>query len=143
MPPMRQDQFRLKAAVTGVNPPPIKSWQGWSGGDPEAEDTKTRPGAGEQQISLGGPPTRSDVTITRLDSTTIHPYKLQWENVVGKASMWASYTPIDANGNPSGATVTLHGLLKGVKYTEKDADAQGKATISLVMSCQSEASISE
>src|SRR5581483_2538760 len=81
MPPMRQDQFRLKAAVTGVNPPPIKSWQGWSGGDPEAEDTKTRPGAGEQQISLGGPPTRSDVTITRLDSTTIHPYKLQWENV--------------------------------------------------------------
>lgn len=142
MPFLRSDAFRLKAAVTGVNPPPIKSWQTYSGGDLTAEDTKTRPGGQEPQVSLGGPTTRSDVTITRLHGTTIHPYIIQWEQAINQP-MWASYTPLDANQNPNGPTITVHGLLKGVTQNEMDADNSGKKTVSLVMSCQAAASISQ
>ena len=142
MPYLRSDSFRLKAGVTGVNPPPIKSWQTWNGGDKTTEDTKTRPGGQEPQVSLGGPPTRSDLTITRLHGTELQPYIIQWEQALN-STMWASYTPLDANQNPSGPTITLHGILKGVTQNDMDGDNQGKKTVSLVMSCHADASISQ
>lgn len=142
MPYLRSDSFRLNAGVNGVNPPPTKSWQTLSGGDKTSEDTKTRPGGQEPQVSLGGPTTRSDVTVTRLHGTTIHPYIIQWEQAIN-APMWVSYTPLDANANPAGPTIAIHGILKGVTQNEMDSDNQGKKTISLVMSCNAEASISQ
>lgn len=142
MPFLRSDSFRIKAGVTGVNPPPIKSWQSMSGGDLSAEDTKTRPGGIEPQRSLGGPTTRSDCTVTRLHGTGIHPYIVQWEQAINQ-SMWVSYTPLDANSNPQGATITLHGYLKSVTQSEMDADNAGKKTISLVMTCNADSTISQ
>lgn len=142
MPYLRSDSFRIHVGVTGVNPASIKSWQTMSGGDLTAEDTKTRPGGAEPQTSLGGPTTRSDVTVSRLHGTYIHPYIVKWEQNINSA-MWVSYTPVDANGNGNGQTITLHGILKGVTQNEMDADNQGKKTISLVMSCNVGSSISQ
>lgn len=142
MPNLRSDSFRIHVHVDGVNSPSIKSWQGLNGGDATSEDTKTRPGGQEPQVSLGGPPTRSDATATRLHTSELQKYIVQWENHIN-SGMWISYTPIDSNRAQLGPTITLHGFLKGVTQNEKDADNQGKKTVSLVMSCNYESSISQ
>lgn len=142
MPDLREDQFRIKVSVTGVNPPPIASWTSMTGGDLSSEDTKVRPGGMLDQISLGGPSTRSDATVERLYGTTIAPYIIQWEQAIGQ-SMRISYTPLDSTGAIAGPTTTLHGILKGVKPPDMNANQQGAAMLALTMSCNVAASISQ
>ena len=142
MPQHREDQFRIHVQVDGVNYPEVTSWSTMTGGDIDSEDTKVRPGGMLPQISLGGPTTRSDVVVERLYSTGLHPYLVQLENVAGRAAMRVSATPLDANGNPDGGTVTYHGLLKTVKSPDKNANGQAAAFLTLTMSCQAESSIS-
>jgi hypothetical protein len=141
MPHLRADQFRIKCAVNGVNPPAIASWTSMSGGDLTSEDTKVRPGGMLPQVSLGGPTTRSDAVVERLYGTTIAPYIVQWEQAIDQG-MWISYTPLDGAGNPAGPTTTLHGILKAVKPPEMNSNQTGAAMLSLTMSCNVSASIS-
>lgn len=142
MPNLREDQWLIHAQVDGVNFPSTFSWTTMSGGDIEAQDTKTRPGGMLPEQSLGGPTTRSDCTVERNYNSALHAYIVQLENAAGRATGRVSYTPLDANGNPSGGTVTLHGLLKGVKPPDKNANNTGAAFLALTFSCQVAASIS-
>lgn len=142
MPLLRQDQAAISVTVTGVALPFIKSWTMLEGGDVEAEDTKTRPGGMLPQVNLGGPSSRSDCTVTRNYSAALHPYIVQLENVAGRAAMKVAYTILDANGVPSGPTVTMTGILKTVTRPNFDANATGAAFLSLVMGANVASSIS-
>lgn len=139
----REDQWLIKVGVTGVNLPKVFSWTTMTGGDLDAEDVKTRPGGMLNQISLGGPSTRNDCTLERNYSNALHPFIVQLENVAGRAAMWASYTPLDGNGNPDGPTVTLTGKLKTVKSPDKNANNTNAAFLQLVMSCDVPSHISQ
>jgi hypothetical protein len=65
-------------------------------------------------IEMGGPVTRSDVTVKRVYSDGLHAAYYALDAVTGKASMQASYTPLDANGNPAGDTFIYTGIVKQV-----------------------------
>jgi hypothetical protein len=42
--------------------------------------------------------------------------------------MTASYTPLDANGNPSGDTIVYTGIVKSVMRPNYDANANARRT---------------
>jgi|SRR5947209_112366 len=138
---MREDQFLLQCSVAGVNLPIVYSWAEWEGGDVEGEDQKTRPGGMLPQVNLGGPATRTDVTMRRQYSAQLHPFIVALENVAGKASGTLSYTPLDANGNPNGGTVTITGILKNVVPPPKNANQANPAFLGLVFGVNQEATI--
>lgn len=132
MPTFREDQARIQVSVAGVTMDSAP-WTTFQGGDAEAQNVNTRPGGMQPAIELGGPINRSDVTVERLYSDVTHGWYPQLDAVCGKASMWASYTPLDANGNPVGATITYTGILKTVTRPNADANATGAQHLSLVM----------
>ena len=141
MPKFREDQAVVHALVNGVNTPAswlLEGWSSFSGGDPDANNVKVFPGNMLNQEDLGGVVTWSDITIERPYSDSVHLYVVQWANVCGRADMWASYTPKDANGNPLGGTFTYKGKLKSVKRPQYSAAATGTAAyLALVMSVTS------
>ena len=117
------------------------SWTSLEGGDVEAEDVFTRPGGLKQGINIGGPSKRSDVTLTTQYSSSVHRSIVDLENAAGTGSMSASYTPLDANGNPNGGTVTLTGVLKTISHPAFNANNSGAAFLTLTMACDTESSI--
>lgn len=139
----REDQFMLQATVTGVALPSVFSWSEMDDGSVEAQDSKVWPGGMLNQQNLGGPATRADVTVMRPYSTALAPYIVQLENVVGRAAMQCSYTPLDANGNPDGPTMTITGILKKVTPPARNANNQSAAYLTLVMGANTPASIGQ
>lgn len=143
MPNLRGDQFLLHAGINGVNIPSTFSWTSMEGGDLEAQNVKTHPGGMLPEQDLGGPTSRTDATMNRNYNAALHAYFVQLENASGRGSMWMSWTPLDANGNPNGGTVTITGKVKGVKAPGRDANNTGPAYLSVMMSCDVESTISQ
>jgi hypothetical protein len=142
---LRDDQFLIHVGVDGVAFPSAPSgWSSCEGGDVTAPNTGIHPGGMFPEIKLGGVPTRSDVTVKRPYSTALHAYVVQLENVAGRAPMSVSFTPLDANGNPAGGTITMTGKLDGVQRPNYDASSTGNAAyLTLIMGANLEASISQ
>jgi hypothetical protein len=138
---IREDQAIIQCQVTGINLPAVYSWASYEGGDVEAEDVKTRPGGLLPQVNLGGPAQRTDVTVKRQYSAQLHAFIVQLENVAGRAFCVASYTILDANGNPNGGTVTVTGILKTVQRPNWEANASNAAFLGLVIGVNQEATI--
>lgn len=135
MPQLREDQALIHVDVSGVALD-NNAWTSMDGGDLEAQDTKTRPGGMGEELNLGGPTTRSDLTVMRqYTNDVLHPLIRDLEVACGSATMSVRYTPLDADGNPAGETHTITGKLKGVPKPKWDANAQGAAFLSLVMGC--------
>lgn len=149
---LRQDQATISVPVlygldasgseVPVALPYVISWASLEGGDLESEDTKTRPGGMVGQVNLGGPTTRTDVTVTRPYTAELHPYIVALENIAGSGTMHVSYAILNANGYTIGSTVTITGILKNVTRPNFDSNATGTAMLSLVMGCDVVASIS-
>jgi hypothetical protein len=111
------------------------SWTSLEGGDVEAEDVFTRPGGMRDGVNLGGPRKRSDVTLTCQYSSVVHSNITALENAVGTGGMSCSFTPLDADSNPNGGTVTLTGVLKSVNKPNFNANNSGVVFLGLVMAC--------
>jgi hypothetical protein len=137
----REDQFLIVAAVAGVNLPQPYSWAEMDDGFVEAQDTKTYPGGMINQVNLGGPATRGDITVQTQYSTALAPYMVQLEQACGRAAAYASYRPLDANGNPDGPVVNMSGILKSVQLTGRNANNTGAAFLKLVIGADTQASI--
>lgn len=138
MPQLRADQAAVYVAVGGV-PLDKGVWTSMDGGDMQATDTKTRPGGMGDEISLGGPRTRTDCTVTRqYTDDVLHPLFPLLESRCGSAGMLVSWTPLDGDGNPTGAkTHGISGVLKEVMKTKVDANGTEAVFLTLVMSCHS------
>jgi hypothetical protein len=135
MPFLRQDQAEIHAGVNDV-PLPAFVWQSLSGGDVQSNTLNVRPGGFLSTYSLGGPVKRNDATVKRLYGSSIHENITALENACGTSRMWISYTPLDADGNPNGTTVTLVGTLKQVQRPTFDAETSGVAVLTLIMDCE-------
>jgi hypothetical protein len=135
MPHLRQDQAQIQAGVSGFALP-SSSWQSLDGGDVQANTLNVRPGGFLATHSLGGPAKRNDATIKRLYGTTLHNNITTLEALCGQARMWISYTPLDADGNVNGQTVTIVGTLKQAQRPTWDANTSSPAILTLVMDCE-------
>jgi hypothetical protein len=137
MPQLRADQAAIHASVDGSGLDK-NVWTTMDGGDMTATDTKTRPGGMGDEITLGGPRTRSDCTITRQYTTgMLHGLFPTLERLCGNASMSVSWTPLDGDGNTNGETHGISGKLKEVMRGKFDANASEAVFLTLVMSCNS------
>ena len=135
MPELRADQAAIHASVEGSTLDK-NVWTSMEGGDMTATDTKTRPGGGGAEISLGGPRSRSNCTITRQYSNDVlHALVPQLERLCGEAAMHVGWTPLDADNNPNGSTHTISGKLIELMTTKRDANGTEAIFLSLVMSC--------
>lgn len=145
MPHLRQDQAEIHVGVAGVVNAagvnfPSYVWQSLDGGDVQANTLNAHPGGFLNAYSLGGPAKRNDATVKRLygadpSGRSLHDFVGPLETACGTARMWISYTPLDADGNHNGQTVTLTGTLKQVQHPNWDANTSGAAQLTLVMDC--------
>lgn len=148
MPFLREDQAHISVQVGGVNALDAEdttftaltnaikgSWTTLSGGDVAADDVFIRPGGGAPGINLGGPNKRSDATVTILYSTALDAIVGQLEQMTGKRSMAISWTPLDADYNPNGATQTITGVLKQVSRPNFNSNTNAAGFLTLVMAC--------
>jgi hypothetical protein len=156
---IREDQASMRVSVTDpksgaiVKVPADKiDWATYSGGALEATAVKVRPGGMGHQKSVGGPASRSDVTMTiqmRDDILAIHNYL---ESITGVARVSCFVNFLDVNGNPSGVPnppagvaaggapmFTRVGTLKSVALPEANADGTAVGFYTLVIDCDEDA----
>lgn len=121
----RLDQYNVTVAIDGVN---YGTFDKMSGGDMDSEELKYKPGAMADEISLGGPITVANVTVSRL-------YKLNrdhvsvpaWKKAVGKGAAVITKQPLDVNKSPFGNPIVYTGTLKMLKLPEPDSEGGGSA----------------
>ncbi len=157
---LRQDQATISVFVwnpaTGLPAqlPWVKSWASIKGGDVDAATVASRPGGILGEINLGGPSSRSDVTVSRPYTSELHPFISRLDSWAGTTAMVVSYAMLnykrkDFSHNRAiqwevtGPTVTVNGILKSVVRPEYDAEVEGVAMFSLVMACFVESSESK
>lgn len=142
MPLLREDQALIHVDVNGVGLD-AKPWTTLSGGELQAQSVNTRPGGMQASKELGGPVMRSDVTVTRQYSNDVlHGKLMALDKACGKATTHVSWTPLDADGNPSGASVTYSGILKQVTHPNLDANASAAQFLTLVVGLDQDAIVS-
>jgi hypothetical protein len=145
---IRQDQATISVPQLPVALPFVPSWATLEGGDLEAEDTKTRPGGMLPQVTLGGPTTRNDATVSRPYTRELHPFLVPLEKFAGFGRMAITYTIMGPNLTTGklvtlGPTVTLRGILKNVTRPNWDANSASTAMFSLVMGCDVESHVTQ
>lgn len=114
-------------------------WVSMTGGDVQAQGQNVHLGGLLKTTNLGGPAQRSDVTVTRLygasyEGFSVHSLISQLQSLAGSAGMAVSFTPIDADGNHCGETITLTGTLKQAQHPTWDSNSSNAAMLTLVMS---------
>lgn len=125
----RQDQFLItvSAQLTAGGPMvSLGTFDRRSGGEVSASDTKYRPGGSPNEISLGGPRTVGNVTVSRLyDLARDHDRAKQLAAVVGQGRVTVSQQPLDASQVPTRTPTIWNGVLTRVTFP--DADSSGNA----------------
>jgi hypothetical protein len=135
MPFFTEKQAHIHSGINGINMPRTKSWSSFEGGDLQSTTSTLHPGGMQPSLAMPGPVQRTNVTVKRPYDKQLHNFGKHIEAHVGRARMWASFTPLDAQGNPNGETVTRNGYLKECTIPNWDS-ASGTATyLALVMEC--------
>lgn len=128
---MREDQIRVTVSVDGVG---YGVWETFDGGEGDSDETKNRPGALEDEESLGGPKTRGNVTVSRN-------YKRNRDQGVlkvldakrGRAPMTVVKQPLDPDKNAVGQPDIYTGTLKRVTGPNANSNSGDPAKIELEM----------
>lgn len=115
----------------------------------KAQDKKYRPSNGlENELSLGGPRSNENVTLTRLydkeartgETTTIDE-SLHWLFAqAGRAHVSVIQQPIDENGHNFGQSIITNGKLIEVEGPESDSNADKEALVTFVCSLETNVS---
>lgn len=124
----RLDQYDVSMSINGTN---YGTFDKMTGGDIDSEELKYKPGAMATEISLGGPVTVANVTISRLyDLARDHPQVPSWKAAVGKGTVVVRKQPLDVNRTPFGNPIVYTGTLKMLKLPEPDSE--GSSTPAMV-----------
>lgn len=128
----REDQFVIHLSIGGRD---CGTWDRLSGGDTDSDDTKYRPGGTPDQISLGGPKTVSNVTLSRLfqrgRDTSLLPF-LQAQ--VGRGACVVSKQPVDDDYNAFGQPLVYTGKLKQCSPPDSNSESNDAAMLALEIS---------
>ena len=134
---IRQDQADIRVSVDmgdGRQAPLFDSWATYEGGTADSEDQKTRPGGMGDQVAIGGPPTREDVTVTTQFTDLVASRAKQLEGRSGKGSIKIAVNYLDPEGNRTGFSFTRIGVVKSVAIPNVDANGADVAFLTLVAS---------
>jgi hypothetical protein len=133
---VREDQWATYVSVDGNPVPgPGITWDTCNAGDIDSDEVKYLPGGMGAQISLGGNPTISNITVGKLlvETSDWAPLK-GLIGRQGKAPMVITRQPLDTDGNPYGAPLVYSGLLKTVMPPPHNSDGNTAAVWQLVQS---------
>jgi hypothetical protein len=119
--PTRVDTWHVTAFVEDQ---PLGVFDNWSGSEADSEEAKYRPGSMDQEISLGGRRTLSNVTIDRYYDIFRDHELCKWLfKKAGQARATLARTPMTTGGVITGTPHWFGGTLKRVK--EPDVDSMG------------------
>lgn len=136
----RTDQFNVTVSVTRIiNGSAVTrdlgTFDGFTGGEVDSEETKFHPGGLAEQISLGGRRNVGNVTVSRLyDLIRDHP-NMGWLMAgVGKADVTVTKTSITVDAQAVAAPLVYQGKLKQNKPPEHDSESSDPAMYELEIS---------
>jgi hypothetical protein len=132
----RQDQYNVTVTVSyGGTAKDLGTFDSFSGGEIDSEETKFWPGGLGQQISLGGRRTVNNVTVGRLyDLSRDHPNMGWLAGGIGKADVTVTKTSITVDGVASGRPLVYRGKLKQLTPPEHDSESSDAAMYELEIS---------
>jgi hypothetical protein len=126
---MRQDQYDLKVSVDGQD---LGTWDKFTGGEVDSDETTYKPGGMAPRISLGGSVNVGAVTVSRLFDLTRDEPLVHWLiSRAGKGQAVVSKQPLDVDGNVNGRPLVYSGKLKQVNPPEVDSESSDAALIEL------------
>jgi hypothetical protein len=129
----REDQYAVTVQVDAVS---LGTFDKLSGGELDSEETKYRPGGMGAEVSLGGPKTVTNITVSRIysldadHSTNLSTLKAS----VGKGVATVTKQPLDADGNTYGSPIVYTGVLKNVKLPDHDSGSNDPGMLELEIS---------
>lgn len=128
----RSDQRSVSVTIDGT---PTGIWDALSGGEADSEETKYRPGGGGAQVSLGGPTTLENLTLSRLFKLDRDLPKIKgWMAKRGKAPVVVTEQFLDRDGNVASTGLTYRGVLKKVSPPEHDSESSDAAKVEIEVS---------
>ena len=103
-----------------------------AGGEVDSGATITRPGGLAQSLALGGPPTVSNLTVSRAyPLARDHDVIQQLYDSVGRCPVVVTIQPLDINANAYGKPIVYGGLLKRVKTLDIDSESSAAGMLEL------------
>lgn len=136
----RSDQYNVTVSVTRIiNGAPqtrdLGTFDSFSGGEIDSEETKFHPGGLAEQISLGGRRNVNNVTVGRLyDLIRDHPIMGWLAGGVGKADVTVTKTSITVDAQAIANPLVYQGKLKQVTPPEHDSESSDAAMYELEIS---------
>jgi hypothetical protein len=129
---IREDMADIRVRVNGV--PYGDSWRTAEGGNVTADDSKTRPGGMGREVSVGGPASRDDLTVTTQFTDVVATWHPRLEGLVGNAVAEVSINWLNPDRTPTGRGRTIRGTLKEAT-TPDHGDGADVGMYRLVVSC--------
>jgi hypothetical protein len=119
---IRADMAKITVSVDSQQVGP-DMWATFSGGGLDTDDQKTRPGGMQNQVAIGGPTSRDDITVTTQFTDAVASVAKALELRTGRGSLSVTITYMDMDGNPiAGHAFTRTGVLKTVKIPDVDVN---------------------
>lgn len=128
----REDQYNVTTRIGTFD---LGTFDTMSGGEPDSEEAKRRPGNMGRTKSYGGPQTVENVVISRV-------YELDRDDPImsvllpqrGRSDMVVVKQSLDVDGNPFGTPWVYTGTFKRIGPTEPDSDSNDPAMFELELS---------
>lgn len=128
----REDQYRVTVSVDGVD---LGTWDKFTGGEIDSEESKYKPGGMAPEVSLGGSITVTNFTVSRLyELSRDHPKVPLLKSKVGKGTVTATKQPLDVDRNAFGAPIVYTGILKQLTLPDHDSTSSDPGMIELEIS---------
>ena len=124
----RQDTWITYVTLAGVS---LGPWDQFSGGEVDSEETKYRPAGYDQEISLGGRKTFTNVTTARYWDDWIASIYRWLQRCVGQQRGFIQRVPFTADWIQVGAPQGYGGTLKRVAAPEVDSMGNDAALVEM------------
>jgi hypothetical protein len=128
----------VRVTLDGV--PYGASWDSAQGGNLEGNNVKYRPGSMGDELSFGGPASRSDLTVAIQMSDIVASWIPVFESRAGSGVVTVVVTFLDAEKLPL-SSITRKGTLKNVQPPDMDGSnsSPGRAIFQIVVDCNERA----
>jgi hypothetical protein len=127
----RLDEYNVTVSVDGRD---LGTWDKFSGGEVDSEETRFKPGNMRPSISLGGSVNIGNVTVSRLyDLEKVHAVTHWLIDRVGEAIVVVKKQPLDRYREPFGNPLVYRGVLKQINPPEHDSESSDAALLELEM----------
>lgn len=133
---IREDQADIHVTVDGKAYG--DSWNTAAGGNLEADAQKARAGGMGQEVSVGGPASRQDLTIGINMSDIVATWHPELENKVGHGEVKVSLAWLNQERVPTGVVSTRKGTLQAANLPDMGTGAS-VARYELVIDCDEQA----